>query len=325
MNGFFLRAVLILGCLLALTQRAPAPLIYTPGEGWRYEPVGGAGWQKSKPKDQLEVAQAAFDKHDFSLALKAARRVVHLWPLSDYAPQGHYLMARCYEARHEDERAFKSYQQLLLLFPKAANYEEIINRQFQIANRFLAGQRFLTWGYVPLFPSMEKTIKLYDQIIKNGAYSDIAPQAQMAIGQAHEKKLIKDYPAAAQAYEKAADRYHDQPIGTEALYREGIAYNKQAKTAEYDQSIAAQAIATFTDFITLHPADNRVTEAQKTIESLKTEQARGSFDIAKFYERHHRWQGALIYYNEVLLKDPNSKYAETARQRIDALKKRSPG
>src|SRR5205823_12807520 len=121
-------------------------------------------------------------------------------------------------------------------------------------------------------PSMDKTIKRYEQILKNGAYSEFAPQAQMNIGAAHENKLIKDYPSAAQAYEKAADRYHDQKLGVDALYREGMAYNKQAKTAEYDQSIAAQAIATFTDFIALHPEDTRISEAQKTIESLRTEQ-----------------------------------------------------
>jgi outer membrane protein assembly factor BamD len=323
MKRWPVRVGLLVLCLLGFPQRSPAPLIYTPGEGWRYESVGGGSWQRTTAPKQLAVAQAAFDKNDHALALKAARRTVHQWPYSDSAPQAQYLLARCYEARREDEKAFKAYQKMLVQYPKSDKYDEIVKRQFAIANRFLAGQSFLIWGYIPFLPSMDKTIKLYEQIIKNGAYSEIGPQAQMNIGLAHEKKLIKDYPQAAQAYEKAADRYHDQKIGTEALYKEGLAYNKQAKTAEYDQSIAAQAIATFTDFMTLHPEDTRVSEAQKLIESLKTEQARGSFDIAKFYERRHDWQGALIYYNEVLHKDPNSRYAEAARQRIDSLKKRT--
>jgi outer membrane protein assembly factor BamD (BamD/ComL family) len=111
-------------------------------------------------------------------------------------------------------------------------------------------------------------------------------------------------------------------VGREALFKVGVAYNKQAKRAEYDQSVAGQAIATFTDFVTLFPEDKRVAEAQKFVDTLKTEQARGSFDIARFYERKHRWEAALIYYNEVLLKDPGSQYADAARQRIDSIKKR---
>ena len=75
--------------------------------------------------------------------------------------------------------------------------------------------------------------------------------------------------------------------------------------------------------MTLYPNDPRVPEAQKTIAELKTEQARGNFKIAKFYEKGKKWNGALVYYNEVVLQDPNSTFAAQARQRIDALKERN--
>src|SRR3954466_4757093 len=94
-------------CTVAFPFRSPAPLIYRPGEGWTYEPVGGEGkWAQTRAKDQLEVAQAAFDKKAYDLALKAARRVVRVWPLSDYAPQAQVLVGRCYEAKGNDEKAF---------------------------------------------------------------------------------------------------------------------------------------------------------------------------------------------------------------------------
>ena len=57
----------------------------------------------------------------------------------------------------------------------------------------------------------------------------------------------------------------------------------------------------------------------------RAEQARGSFEIAKFYEKKRKIQGALVYYNEVLLLDPTSKYANDSRKRIDELKVRSNG
>jgi outer membrane protein assembly factor BamD len=269
----------------------------------------------------MEVAQTAFDKKDYGLALKAARRVVKVWPLSDYAPQAQYLVGRCYEAEGKDEKAFKEYQKVLEKQPKIANYNEILERQYQIANKFLAGKWFKLWGIFP-YKSMDKTAGLYADIVKNGPYSQVAPQAQMKIGAAREKQ--KNYPMAAKAYETAADRYSDRPqVAADALYRQGLAYQKQAQTAEYDQSTAGQAIATFTDFMTLYPSDRRVDEAQKIITGLKAEQARGNFEIARFYEKHRKWSGALVYYNEVLLQDPNSPYAAEARQRIDTLKKRT--
>jgi outer membrane protein assembly factor BamD len=150
----------------------------------------------------------------------------------------------------------------------------------------------------------------------------VAPQAQLKIGAAREKQ--SNYPLAVKAYETAADRYHDRPeVASEALYREGLAYHKQAQTAEYDQSAAGEAIATFTDFMALYPNDQRVAETQKIIAALKTEQARGNFQTAKFYEKYKKWKGAMVYYNEVLLQDPNSPYAAAARERIEVIKKRT--
>jgi outer membrane protein assembly factor BamD (BamD/ComL family) len=318
------RLLLLIAILVgALPFSSPAPFVYRPGEGWTYEPVGGSGdWMKPRAKDQLEVAQAAFDKTNYSIAMKASRRVVAVWPLSDYAPQAQYLVGRCYEARGSDEKAFAAYQKLLEKQPKITNYQEILQRQYVIANKFLAGKWFRLFGTVPLYPSMDKTAELYTKIVKNGAYSDIAPQAQMNIGAAREKQ--SNYPLAVKAYELAADRYADRPqVAADAIYRGGLALRKQAKTAEYDQSIAGKAIATFTDFMTLYPDDKRVPETQRIIAELRAEQARGNFQTAKFYEKYKKWKGSLVYYNEVLIHDPSSPYAGQARERIDELKKRT--
>jgi outer membrane protein assembly factor BamD len=313
--------------VLLFPQRSPAPLIYRPGEGWTYERVGSGGkWQRDRAKDQIEVASEAFNKQDYSLAMKAARRVASVWPLSDYAPQGQYLLGRCYEAKKQDEKAFAIYRELLQKYPKAINYEEVLQRQFEIANRFLAGQWFKLWGVIPFFPSMEKTATMYREVIARGPYSPVAPAAQLSVGAAFEKMDRPEMlPQATLAFLTAADRYHDRKgIAAEALFRAGLTLQQQAKKAEYDQSLASQAIATFTDFIGLYPDDLRVTEAQKIITDLKQEQARGALGIAQYYEKRKRKDGALVYYNEVILKAPNSPFAETAREHIAAIKASGP-
>jgi outer membrane protein assembly factor BamD len=319
------RWLLLLAFLVAFPSRSPAPLIYRPGEGWTYEAVGSEGkWQRTRAKDQLDVAQEAFDKQNYGLALKAARRVVRVWPLSDYAEPAQYLVGRCYEAKGREDKAFKEYQKVVEKNPKGPHYQEIAQRQFEIANKYLAGKWFTLWGVIPFFPSMDKTAAMYEKIVKNGPYSEVAPQAQLNIGRAREKQ--SNYPDAVKAYELAADRYHDRPtVQAEALYRQGLAYNEQARTAEYDQNTAAQAIATFTDFMALYPEDARAPEAQTIITALRTEQARGNFKVAEFYEKYHKWRGALVYYNEVVLLDPTSTYATEAKQRIDELQRKIKG
>ncbi|MBW8863669.1 MAG: outer membrane protein assembly factor BamD [Verrucomicrobia bacterium] len=309
--------------LLALTPfRSPAPIVFIPGEGWYYENYGeNANWQRPRAKDQLQVAEDAFKNKDFSITAHAAHRVLRLWPLSDYAPRAEYLVGRCLEVQHKDEAAFNAYQNIIEKYPKSGEYNEVLVRQYEIANRFLGGEWFRIWNTIPLYPSMDETAKLYEKIVNNGPYSAVAPHAQLRIGAAREKQ--RDYGEAVKAYELAADRYHDQPdIASDALYRAGVAWEKQADTAEYDQGAAAKAIAAYTDFMTFYPDDKRVAVAQAAIVKLKAEQVRGSFEIAKFYESNHKWAGAVVYYNDVLQLDANSPLATQARQRIDVLKPR---
>lgn len=323
MNRRSLLLCVALASVALLPLRSPAPLVYTAGEGWVYEPVGATGaWRKTRAKDQLEVAQAAFNKGDFGMAMRAARYTVKTWPLSDYAPQAQYLVGRCYEERHNDEKAFAEYQRILEKYPKSDNVKEVLERQYVIADRFLKGQWFRLWGYIPLFPSMDKTADLFAKIVKNGPYSDVGPHAQLRIGAAREKQ--NHLSEAVKAYEVAADRYNDRPqIAADALYRAGMAYQMQAKTAEYDQSMAGQSIASLSDFSIRFPEDSRVSEAKQTMADLRIEQARGNYKIAQFYEKRRRWNGALVYYNEVVLQVPDSPAAAEARRRIDAIKKRT--
>lgn len=313
--------LLLLFSLLAFPWTCPAPIIFRAGEGWTYEPVGGSGsnWERKRAKDQLQVAQESFDQGNYRLATKAANRVVKVWPLSDYAGRAQYLVGRCYEARKMDERAFKNYQLTLTKYPKVSNYDEILSRQYDIARRFLGGQRFKLFGVLPLFRNMEKTATMFGQVVGNGPFNDTGPKAQLDIGSAQEK--LQNYPKAVKAYEKAADRYFDRPlVASDAVYRAGKAWEKQALRAEYDQSKAGASIDMMKDFIELYPDDKRVPDANDTIRILRREQARGAYETGRFYEKYKRWLGAVIYYNESLLRDDKSPYAEQCRQRIQILK-----
>lgn len=317
---------LVILVLLFSSNECPAPFVYTPGEGWSYETPGQAGnWQRDTAREQIDVAKAAYDEEDYKVAVKAAGRVIRQWPFSDFAPEAQYVTALAYEGNKRDEKAFKAYQSLITRYPKYEKYDEVLKRQYEITNKFLAGQRFRLWGLFPIFRSMDKTTEMYKDLIKNGPYSEVAPKAQLNIGSARENK--KDFAGAVVAYETAADKYSDlEGIAADALFRAGEALLKEAKEAEYDQSVASRAIEVFNDFNALHPTDERIDQADSYIKELRVEQARGNLKIARYYDKKHIDRGALTYYNEVvdifsrLLNDTDHEYAVEARERIAQLK-----
>lgn len=104
--------------LLAAVWPARAPLVYHPGQGWVYEaPPAEEGWRRSRAPDQFQVAQAAFDRQDYKLALEAARHLVDTWPRSDYAPAAGYLIGRCFEAQGKPAPARRQYDDWLATHP----------------------------------------------------------------------------------------------------------------------------------------------------------------------------------------------------------------
>lgn len=323
MNLRVTQLLLLAICVIALPHESPAPLIYRQGEGWVYQRVGADGVADKmfapRAKEQLDIVQNAFKSKDFDLAQSAAKRLVKKWPLSDFAPAAQYYVARTYEEEGKDEKAFKEYQRLLEKYPKIDNYQEVLKRQYEIATRFLNGKKFRLFGILPLYRSMQKTVDMYEKVIANGPYSEIAPQAQMNIGRAHEKQ--DKFRGAVKAYEIAADRYNDREnVAADGLFNAAETYFEQARSAEYDQGVARKALEAFHDFIARFPDDPRVDGSREKMQHLRNEQARGAIKVAEFYEKKRQWAGALVYYNEALVKSPNSIHAQTAKQKIEEIK-----
>ena len=182
MNRRFGFLFLVVAAVVLFPFRSPAPLFYMPGEGWYYETYGqNAKWQRPRAKEQLDVAEQAFAKNDYNTTLHAAHRVLRVWPLSDYAPDAEYLIGRCLEATGKDEAAFKAYQNIIEKYPRSSRYDEVLWRQYEIANRFLGGEWFrIFWGYIPLYRSMDQTAQMFDKIVNNGPYSDVAAARAIA-------------------------------------------------------------------------------------------------------------------------------------------------
>ena len=82
---------------------------------------------------------------------------------------------------------------------------------------------------------------------------------------------------AVKAYELAADRYHDRPeVASEALYRAGLAYDKQAQTAAADfRSGKRSVIETLAELESVRAAADSLADAaryQRTIDEVTAHQ-----------------------------------------------------
>jgi len=309
--------VIILGMLVfafLLPVESPAPLVWTRGEGWSWVHEGIT--TATNPTDQLKLGQNLLAKKQYRSAIPAFRRVIAKWPLSTSAEEARFGLAECYGAIGYHYKAFQTYQELLKKHPATPHFDEVLQRQFEIGNLFLAGERQKAWG-VRWFPSQERAVEVYEQVVKNGPYSAVAVDAQFRIGLSYEKE--RDYLAAVHAYEKLLERYPKHPLAEAAQFQIGWEYKKEAARAEYDQNAANEAIAAFSDFVFRYPQSDKVPLAEQYRTALKLDQARGLFHIGQFYEKGRHYQSAIIYYNDVIEKNPESDWATRAKDKVARL------
>src|SRR5271156_3417731 len=308
----FLIALLALGFITSL---AHATLVWRPGEGWSDE--SGSDVSASSSRDQLELAHKLEAQGQRDSALKAYKGLLRRWPLSFFAPEAQFRVGKILEDEGDFYTAFQAFQKMVTKYPSSDYFEQALNEQYRIANLFLAGEPQRIWK-IPVGPSMQRTIEMYQRIIKNAPYGDYAPQCQFDIGIADEKQ--RKFTDAVDSYQLALDNYPTSSVAANAQYQIGYAWMKSSTSGDYDLGAARKATDAFQDYLVRYPNSDKAVQAQENIRRLGQKQTQGAFDIAKFYETQHQTRAAFIYYNEVVREDPNSEQAALAKKRIQELR-----
>ena len=310
----------ILCSLLALafaSSLAQASLVWRPGEGWSDE--SGSNVSASSSRDQLELAHKLEAQGQRDDALKAYKGLLRRWPLSFFAPEAQYRMGKILEDEGDFYTAFQAFQKMVTKYPSSDYFEQALNEQYRIANLYLAGEPQRIWK-IPVGPSMDRTIEMYQRIIKNAPYGDYAPQCEFNIGLAKEKQ--RKYTDAVDAYQLVLDNYPTSSVAANAQYQIGYAWMKSSSSGDYDMGAAKKAVDAFQDYLVRYPTSDKAVQAQDNIRKLGQKQTQGAFDIARFYEKSHPpdTRAAFIYYNEVVREDPGSAQAQIAKKRIQELR-----
>ena len=313
-----MRLLLLLGAIgmfwAALPQECPAALVWRKGEGWSWEREGLT--IANNPKEQLDIARKLQEQKKYSVAVTAYRRVIIRWPTSFSTQEARLGLAQCLAQLNYLLKASKEYQNLIEKHPNSPYFETALQAQFDLGCRLLNGEKHKVWG-LHIFNGLEKSVEIFEQVIKNGPYSKLGPAAQFRIGLAYEKE--KDNIAAVHSYEKLLERYPKDPLAEDAQFQIGWAYKAEAQRAEYDQNNANQAIAAFNDFLVRYPNSPKATQAKEWRAELKQEQSKGLFQIAHFYEKNKNYRAALVYYNEILAQNPRSDWANQAQRKLVSL------
>jgi outer membrane protein assembly factor BamD len=320
LRKFCLLALLVAAASTGLPRRCPAPLIIRQGEGASYVAPG------AEEVPNARDAQAQFDnaleretRGDLTAAIAGYNKTVRRFPKASVAATALFKQAQLQEKTGQLVPAFKAYDKLVREYPRSLDFDKALEGEFRLGTAFLEGARQKVLG-VPTLPSMNQAIIIFTSIVKSAPFSRYAPLAQFGIGQAKEKE--NDLKGAVQAYQVVVDKYPTDPAAADALYQIGFVWMRYSRTGNYDRAAVVKARETFQDFLAAYPNTEKAAQARENLAALGVQQTGGAFQIAKYYDKQKQYRAAIVYYNEVIRQEPNSKESEQAKTRLAALRAR---
>ncbi len=308
----FCCALGLLGGLL-LRSNARADWLWTPESGkW----ISEKNIEKKSAMLLYEQAQSFEEAGDISKAIAAHRKLIRQYPASSIAPDAQYRIAQLLETQSDYYKAFKEYEKVIANYPSYKKYNEILEREYQIGNLYLSGEKIKFLG-IAMLPAVDKSIEIFESIVRTAPYSSIASRAQFNVGEAYRK--VKRYGEAIPEYQKVVENYPESDLAGEARYQIGQCSYQKTLAASFDQTNTDIALQSMQTFLKKEAGSKKSVEIKQRIDELTNRKAKKSFDIAEFYNRSNSEEAAIIYYQDVIDNFPQTEYARTASKKIDEL------
>ncbi|MBI4004464.1 MAG: outer membrane protein assembly factor BamD, partial [Candidatus Omnitrophica bacterium] len=199
-------------------------------------------------------------------------------------------------------------------------FEEILQREYQIGNEFLAGKKRKIFGTAAVLPARDKAVEIFQAIVEDGPFSEHGQLAQYKLGLAH--LALKDYEAAVGALEQVISRYPDSPLVDDARYQIAMASLKGTFRPGYDPSPTDLAIRELETFVRTYPSGELADDARSRLGDLKERRAQHEWQVAQFYEQRRRPASARVYYAAIVDAYAHTSWAPKAAARIEILEQK---
>lgn len=282
-----------------------AYLLTASPRGWAQEPSTTAA-NNAEAAALLQQARDYEAAGDYNRAMTTYRTVVKRFAVSPSAPAAQFRVAELLEQSGNNNRAFEAYQKLVQDYPQSREFDRAITAQLAIADETMQRRRY------------ERAEEMYNSILGAAPYAKFAPAAQFKLGQAFESR--NEYDKAIAAYQMILDRYGSSDYADDALYQIGFVQLSEAQSRSKDLSAAVDAKNTFEEFLMEYPRSEKAAQARENLERMTGREATDILSIAKFYDRGNNPRAAVIYYGDLVRRQPGSEDAKLAGDRIEEIR-----
>ncbi len=269
---------------------------------------------------QLEYCRQREKEGKLNSARKGYEALVREWPTTVEAAQAQLNLAHVLEKMKRYAKAFDEYQYALIHYSGHCPYDEIIERQYRIANLLLHENKSM-FGW--MLSGTDEIRERFELIVRNAPRSSIAPEAMLKIGRIRDDadKLEE----AIKVYDGILNRYPASPQAETAAWLSARCRHTLAVKYKYNENLCRESIAFLQAALKRLPGHPKRVDLERWLAELTDLQVEQNYAKAVFYDtRRYKSEIKINAYRRFLADFADSKYAPAVRERIRQLESGEP-
>src|SRR6266498_3692288 len=178
---FVIRVFLVLaGARFLLPEPGVGSVVFQPGKKAKFV-APGEEEISGNAAELFQSGQTAEKEGNIKRAIKAYKSLVKRHPKDALAPSALYRSAQLQEQVHNYTPAAEAFLQLVERYPSSPHFDEAIEAQFRIGEKYLAGKKKRVLG-IPFGSSMDNAVTIFAAIVRSAPYGKYTARAQFNIG-----------------------------------------------------------------------------------------------------------------------------------------------
>ena len=213
-------------------------------------------------------------------------------------------------------KAHEGYKELIDQYPGSASTDRAMQRDFVVAESFLAGKKRKFLG-MRLFGATEEALEMLEDIVANNPGTEMAEQAIRT--RATYFYRTGDFASAAMEFDRLAREFPRARFAPMAILRSGYSSLASFPGVEFDASPLAEAQEKFVQFQKSHPQFAEQHQVDVYLDQITNCLAEKAFVVAEYYERVKQPGPAAIYYESIVRRWPDTTWSARAQNRLDVM------
>ena len=269
-------------------------------------------------------ANASFSQGITALKSKKFREAASLFTAAELYADDAVTKANAIKAASKSYRyanllyqEFKEIEKLLGGFPTHVNFEKMVTREFEIAEKYFDGYREQEYKYFTWVKGDDKTVEVYEKALSRGPFAAIAPKGKLRLGRIYLKQGKRS--KALKAFEEVSTQYPQSAEQKYGYLELGNALIQMARQSDGDGAYAKRAKSVLKEILQKYPDDQETTWVNKALVEIDEIAAKRLHGVATYYKRTGQEQIAQTYLKEVLREYPETKTAEKSENVLSEI------